>query len=341
MPDSIYDLTTLIDVVEGLPPSPGFLTNMFFPGTAESQTKDVAIDVIVNSRKLAPLCSPLTPARIVRGPGLRTNIIEPPYIKDKRALDPGRVLTRMPGERIGGSMSPAEREAGNLAVEMLDQINMIDRRIEWMAAQTLSYGRVVLEGEDYEPTLVDFQRDPALTGAYAGAARWGQPGVSIKDDLDRMSLLVAQKSGYGTTDLVFTASSWNAFRKDPEIRSDLDTLRGSRSEVETAGGVQIGGMPKGVWGNFRLWLYNDWFLDPKDGIEKPMLADGTVLLGSAGLRGKVACAAIRDTELGYLPMKYAPKSWPEKDPAVRMLMMQSAPITIPVNVNAGMAVKVL
>jgi hypothetical protein len=42
-----------------------------------------------------------------------------------------------------------------------------------------------------------------------------------------------------------------------------------------------GAIYKGRWGNFDLWLYNDWFIDPLDNVEKPMIPDGAVIMSGA------------------------------------------------------------
>jgi hypothetical protein len=52
-------------------------------------------------------------------------------------------------------------------------------------------------------------------------------------------------------------------------------------------GAQInkGAVYKGRWGNFDLWLYNDWYIDPTDNVEKPMIPDGAVIMSGADLMG--------------------------------------------------------
>ena len=73
----------------------------------------------------------------------------------------------------------------------------------------------------------------------------------------------------------------------------------------------------------------------------PMLPDGTLLIGSNQMQGVRAFGSVIDPEFAYGAMAYAPKSWVEKDPAVRMLMMQSAPMIVPSRVNASMCVTVV
>ncbi len=71
-----------------------------------------------------------------------------------------------------------------------------------------------------------------------------------------------------------------------------------------------------------------------------MIPDGTVLGVSDQLNGTRAYGAIKDPEFAYGAMAYAPKSWTQKDPAQRFLMLQSAPLVIPSRVNACLAATV-
>jgi hypothetical protein len=55
--------------------------------------------------------------KLVEQRRLQTNVFKPAYIKDKRAPDLRKPIRRMIGERLGGSMSGAEREMANLEFE--------------------------------------------------------------------------------------------------------------------------------------------------------------------------------------------------------------------------------
>jgi len=60
-----------------------------------------------------------------------------------------------------------------------------------------------------------------------------------------------------------------------------------------------------------------------------------VLVISPELDGVRCFGAIKDEEAGFQALPYFPKSWLEKDPAVRYLLMQSAPLPVPYRVNAS------
>ena len=345
----IYDTATLVHVVPNLKRPAQFLLDAFFPNRIEYTGREFAIDVDVGKRRLAPFVSPLVQGKPVENRGINTSLFAPAYIKDKRGLDPLRPVMRAIGERIGGSLTPVEREMANLQFEMEDQVQMIDRRLEWLAASILQTGSVTISGEGYPPQFVNFQRDASLTVALAAGAKWtaanvgtpGAPGtVRPSQYIDACAIQVLQMSGAVVSDLVFTPAAWSAFLLDYRVVGTIQFPPGAGGAVDITGGITTGAMFKGVWGSYRLWLYNDWYVDPDTDVQHPMLVDGNVIIASRQMEGVRAFGAIIDPEINYGAMAYAPKSWVTHDPAQRWLMMQSAPMLVPSRVNASMCVTV-
>src|SRR5579885_551233 len=95
-----YDTAKLIAVVQNLKRAQSFLLDMFFPTEVVSDTEEVAIDVDIGLRRLAPFVSPLVEGKLVEARRVQTNMFKPAYIKDKRAPDLRRPVRRMIGERI-------------------------------------------------------------------------------------------------------------------------------------------------------------------------------------------------------------------------------------------------
>jgi len=146
------------------------------------------------------------------------------------------------------------------------------------------------------------------------------------------------------TDLVFTNKSWRAFRLDTTIKDNAITFPNMNpygNQINPGAQINKGAVYKGRWGNFDLWLYNDWYIDPTDNVEKPMIPDGAVIMSGADLMGTRAFGVILDPEFNYGPLAYAPKSWVEKNPAQRLILMQSAPLVIPSRVNASLCAMVV
>lgn len=348
--ENIFDTSALVQVVPNLKTSQNWLLDKFFPNIVESNTEEVAIDVDVGLRRMAPFVSPLVEGKMVESRKYQTNTFKPAYIKDKRAPDLRKPIRRQIGERIGGEYTAAEREMLNIQFEMADQIDMINRRLEWMAASALTTGTVTVTGEGYETKVVDFARSAALTITLSGSDKWpltvafGTTNTQPSDDIEDWQTQFLKESGSVPTDIVFTNKSWKAFRLDTTIKDNAITfpaLSPFGNQINAGAQIQKGAVYKGRWGNFDLWLYNDWFIDPLDNKEKPMIPDGAVIMSSADLMGTRAFGVIMDPAFNYGPMAYAPKSWLIEDPAQRLLLMQSAPLVIPSRVNASLCATVV
>jgi hypothetical protein len=149
--ENIYDTSVLVQVVPNLKTSQNWLLDRFFPNVVTYETEEVAIDVDVGLRRMAPFVSPLVEGKLVESRKYQTNTFKPAYIKDKRAPDLRKPIRRQIGERIGGEYTAAEREMLNLQFEMTDQIDMINRRLEWMAASALVSGTVTVAGKAMKP----------------------------------------------------------------------------------------------------------------------------------------------------------------------------------------------
>jgi hypothetical protein len=340
---NIFDTNVLVGLVPNLKVAQTFLLDKFFPGIVESSSEYVSIDIDVGKRRLAPFCSPLVEGRMVESRLYNTNIFKPPYIKDKRAPDLRKPIRRQMGERIGGELTAAEREMVNIQFEMTDQIDMIKRRLEWMAAQELLGGTVTIVGDGYPTTTIDFGRDAALTVALSGGATWdnASPSTIPSDCIEQWQNIILKKSGAVATDIVFTTTAWNCFKKDPEVKATwLYPGNGGDSRIQVGAEIVRGAILKGTWGGYRLWLYNDWFVNETTNVETPMLTDGTLLMCGPDLMGTQAFASILDPVFAYGPMAYAPKTWVKEDPAQRFVMMQSAPLVIPSRVNACLSASV-
>jgi hypothetical protein len=345
-----YSTADLIQVVPTLKRPQKFLLDTFFPNVVTSDTEYVAIDIDVGMRRMSPFVSPLVQGKLVEQRRYQTNLYKPAYIKDKRAPDLRKPVMRQIGERIGGGgMTGAEREMANINFEMTDQIDMLDRRLEWMAAQALLTSTVLIEGEGFPTELVDFGRDASLTVALSGNSQWGVPAnfdAAGRDPvptqcIEQWQHNILRLSGAQATDLVFTTTPWLAFLNAVGVFGAIYFPKQGEGGNTINPGAQIapGAVYKGRWGSYNLWVYNDWFIDD-NGVEQPMLPDGTVLMSGPQLMGTRAFGQILDPAFNYASLPYAPKTWVENDPAQRILLMQSSPIVIPSRVNAGLSATV-
>ena len=335
----VYATAFLSAVVESLLRPSQFLVNRFFPTVIIADQEEIKFDVAEAKRRIAPFVSPLVQGKLVESLGYNTNTFKPAYVKDKRVFDPERPLRRAIGEAIGGSGNPGSREQMNLVREVADQVDMLMRRKEVMASEALRAGTVTVTGEGYGTVVVNFGRAAGHTITLSGASRWGQAGIKPLDNIQTWTLTVLQSIGAQITDVVMDVDAWNLFKADADVKAILDNRRGTAAEAELAAQPVAGEKLVAVIDMVRYWLYNEWYVDDA-GVEQKVLPNNTVILGSSAIEGIQHHGAIRDARAGYQAMEFFPKSWIKEDPAVRYLMMQSAPLVVPYRPNASLAATV-
>lgn len=341
MPD-IFSTDVVNGFVASLKRPVNGLTARYFATMTQDAAEEIHFDVEVKGRRVAPFVSPLLEGKIVASNTYQAKTFKPAYIKDKRVFDANRPFKRAMGEQIGGSLSPMDRMRALLANDLQDQIEMLDRRKEIMASEAIRTGKVTVVGDGYPTTVVDFGRDAALTPtALASTARWGQSAEDPLGNLQTWSDLVLKKEGTAPIDVIMGTDAWSAFRKNADVKSRLDVRRVVGNEMSMNAITEEGLVFKGTLDGFNIFVYSGWYVDPADGTEKVIWPADIVAMTTPAIEGVQAHGAIRDEEAGFQALPYFAKSWTTPDPAVRYLMMQSAPLMVPYRVNASLAVDVL
>ncbi|MES2685750.1 MAG: major capsid protein [Pseudomonadota bacterium] len=340
----IYSTVELVEVIDTAYKPVNFLRNVFFPEIQTFDTAAIAFDRLRGARKLAPFVSPCVEGRPVRRNGFTTDSFSPAYIKPKMALTPCNSVSRMPGERIGGGMSLAARRDLQIQNDFMQLVDMIDNRLEWMAAQAMTYGYVDVVGDDYPLVRVDFQRNANNAVILAGANLWSAAGTALPvSNLTTWAAVVAGNQGGSVTDVVFGANVWANFSKTTEFK-DL------YKNVQVMGGPLPGILPTvmddeqkiyhGQFGQFRIWTYNGTYTDDTGATQFYIPPNDVVMVAKQTMRGVQAFGAIMDHD-SLEAAQYFPKMWKQNDPSVIYEMVQSAPLLIPRNVDSTFRATVL
>ncbi|MBI1366875.1 MAG: major capsid protein [Alphaproteobacteria bacterium] len=338
----IYSTNEMLKALPSLRMAPQFFQDTFFPGVVNSDREEVDFDLLDDELRLAPLVSPLVEAKVMKMKSYQTSSIKPAYVKPLFALDPKQPLRRDAGEAVGGSMSAKEREAAILARGLMNQRDMILRRIEVMCADFLKTGKITLSGEDYDAVVLDFGRASGQTIALTDGDRWGQSAVSPYDDLDSWIDTMATAVGAAATDVVFGKSAWALYIADDKVKNSIDRTLGQGNSVELGQTARAPG--KAVWkgrqGTVDLWMYNDTYIDENG--DTQTLIDNNHVIGVANEAavGTQGYGAIVDPASGFAAVSYFPTSWLEPNPGRRMLMTQSSPIPFFGRPNASFCAKV-
>jgi hypothetical protein len=332
----------LMGVVEDLKRPPSWALDRYFTRIETFGTEAVDFDVIDRKRRVAPLVSPLVPAKVMNQAGRVVRSLTPAYTKDKRVFEPGRGFKRAVGEKIGGSLTPAQRIDLAIVGETEDQMNVLTRRQEVMAVEALRTGKVVLTGDQYPSVTVDFQRDAALTPAnLAGAALWSASTSTPLDNLKTWALLGLKKSGVYLTDVVMAIDVYTAFVNHASVSARWAALNSAALGTTLAlGKPQIeGGVYMGSIDGFNIFVYAGWYYDETDTEQEILPAKYIIMSAPAAVEGVRAFGAIKDHD-SLQEAEFFSKSWTDHDPSVRYIMLQSAPLMTPLRPNASLGVRV-
>lgn len=349
---SMYSTQELIQVQQRLQNLPdGFWRNRY-TRVITSDREEILFELAdIDNRKLAPFVSPNVQGRVMRGQGYAARTFRPAYTKPKHVIDPTKAIPRMMGEPIMGGMSMQARFDAHVANALRLELEAIQRLWDWMAARATIDGFVIVVGDDYPETMVDFGRDPSLTVTLSGAAVWSATGTADPlQDLADANDAAFQLGNSPITDLVFGITAYSNFIKNPAVKELLSTLtRASNAEFATIPLIQnqnyqnMGFIDSPSGGRFNLWRYSNWYsaVNSAGALTVEQFLDPEYVVGlGPGLDGTALFGAIMDYDANFrAEAAVFPKMWVEKDPSVVYTMSQSAPLFAPLNPNNSFVIK--
>ncbi len=329
-----YNTQTLMGLVPSVQQPALAFRNRVFSATVTSESEEVFFDRLADDIRIAPLVSPIMQGKVVEDQQFSTEFITPAYVKFKFPLRPAEMLKRSAGERLGGSLSLAQRKDARVMQLMAKGELMRARREELMAVEILRTGSVTIAGDGYGTRLVNFQRDAALSVTLAGGDLWSGTG-NPASDLETWSFAAQNAPGGAPlSEYWMDPKGFKLLKARLTARNELamldTTYRGSNSTLEL-GPLREKVTYVGRLGTFDIYVYQDWY-ENEAGVVTQFMPDNTVIgVGAAG--GVRAYGAIMDfDQLNAQEVFW--KTFREDDPSVEYLMCQSAPILVPTRVNA-------
>jgi hypothetical protein len=333
-----WELDAMLAQIER--PNP-WLLRTFFNREKMFTSKTIEFDLLDRGRRLAPFVAPTVAGKPMRREGYRTRQLSPAYIKPTALVVPTEAWTRRPGEGYGGALTPQQRFDAIVAEYLDEHEQMIDNRLEWMAAQSLVNGGITISGDDYPEVYVDFGRDASLTIHLLGAAKWDTVTAAPLVDIEEAALKVRRISkGAIVTDLVMDGATWNLLKGHASVQDLLDVRfrrsLGQESRIEQGPRTKLNeALYVGtINGTLDLWVYDSYYNDDA-GAEQPYIPPYTVLgIARNALEGTQYFGAILDLDAGLEPRRSFSKSKVQFNPSGLELVTQSGPLVAPKRPNA-------
>ena len=348
---SIYEPRTMMGVIRKLPPVHTFFRSTFFSHEKTFVTKSVDMDYKKGARKLAPFVSREIGGKVVPNTGYTTETYTPPFIAPDKVTTIDDILDRQPGESLYSGRTPAQRAVIQMSEDFTDLREMILRREEWMCAQAMLTGKIVVLGEGVKDTI-DFRFTNLLDISKDAKRKWkGGTAQNKYADLKAWHEKV-QKEGFTNCNVCIMASDVaTEFLMDETIQKLLDVknyalavIKPTQKEnnVTYIGTIHELGLD--------LYQYNEWYVDdwtdPANPVELPMVPAGTLMMASTHAKYSMYYGAIsvlnqRTEKWETVAGKYVPDTFIKKRPDRRFLSLQSAPVPVPHEVDSWITVKVM
>ena len=280
--DYAYLTWTQDELVELRDPRPLFLLDTFFPTVKTFTAATISWDIVEAGRKIAPFVSPFVAGKPTRRNGYRTYDLKPAYIKLADTATSADGFTRLAGEKYGGELSPGQR-LDQITAELIDQHHeMIETRLEKMAAEVLVNSQLTITADDYPTALVDFERPVGNVLALGGAALWNTLTADPLGDIEAMSFVINKASRGASVDtLLMRTSTFDLLKGHADFRELLDVAKNlspsTAGEFDLAPNNTRDATQRGkLSGKWEIWTYDATYEDDF-GVAQPFLPEGEVI----------------------------------------------------------------
>ena len=312
------------------------LLDTFFKSKKQHTSDIIDFDKRVETRRLARLGNPHNAATPVVPYGFTANSFKTLYISLMTSYSAADFLNRGYGEVTYSGVTPNARINAQVVLDMAEMRNQCIRREEWMAFKLLSGGTYTVTGDGVNATVTCNDANWLSTHVTAVTA-WTGAATTPLDDIDTMGRQVFKDSGLVADTIVMSSRAWTRFYNNPQVAKIFDTRAFNWGSLNSSLEMPAGARYHGNMMGYDLWEYNEYFLDsdsgyPAVGSETDLMTAGMVIVGSSKLRGTRHYGPIQDIESDgnavSIADPYFVKSWIDRNPAVRQVQLQSAPLVL-------------
>jgi len=346
-----FEPRTMGRLIERMPPVHTFFKSTLFKNVKTFVTKSVDVDFKKGNRALAPFVHPKLGGETIANSGFQIKSYTPPLVAPDKVTSVTDLETRMAGENIYSGTSPAERAIKKIAADFAELDEMITRREEWMAAQSIFTGEIPIIGKSLNEKIdFSFTNKETLTTT----ARWSAAASDPVADLKRWRKQV-QKTGFVNCNIcVMSDDVAAAFIKHEKVMSLLDVKNYDIAAIkprEMPNGVTYVGSINGI--GLDIYTYNEWYLDnwtdPANPVQNPLVPEKTLALLSTSAQYSMYYGGITllDGRGGaaeeFITVEGArvPDSWTARKPARRFVQLNSMPLPVPHEVDSWFVAVVL
>ncbi len=350
---NFFDNYILQALVQEIVPTQTFFKNRYFPTGAEDifAADKVLCEYQKGDRKMAPFVAERVGDIGVGRSGYSVHEFQPAYIALSRILTLDDLKKRGFGEALYSKMTPEQRQQVLVLKDADEMGEMITRREELMAAETMLTNGCIMKHIADDATKEDEMEIRFYTGdsnpaAYTPTILWDAAGAKIEADLNEMIKMLTKK-GLRASELVCSPDVADAIVNNETIMKKLDIRNYHVGEVKPlelpAGAAEVARL--NIRGRvISIISYDETYTDD-EGNDVPFIPSGKCILTApaAGrtLYGAVSQVEQADGEFHTYAGKRVPKYLSNAEGNTRSLTISSRPLMIPNNKNPFIVADVL
>lgn len=338
----LHDPRTLRAFADRYAQPKSWLKDTFFPTTAADvfSTESILLDEMKHSRKAAPFV--ISGSKNMARDGFTTDEYMPPRIAPARTMTIDDLKKRGIDEAIFNSgLTPGARAALMTIRDMNDLVDMVNRRLEMMSAETfLTNGCEMKHIDPVNPDntathKIKFYAGEQNDQLYTPSTSWSDPDADIFADLHQMVKFITSKGNRADTLIVGESVADNVMRNN-QVYKWLDNNR------YTFGNVAPAELPSGVVEICKLNIYGKWIsvvhysetYENDDGVDTPYIPTDKAILTAPGC-GRGYFAGVTQLEDGspefqHYQGKIVPKIIKDTNADIKKLQIVSRPLLVPV-----------
>lgn len=345
---------TLLAAIQQVPSVTTFLKDRYFPtndATDIFNTDEVLVEYRQGKKKLAPFVSPRKNGVTMFREGYNVHSYAPANIAPKRPLSIDDLKKKGFGEALFSNLTPAQRQMALILTDMNEMDQMITRREEAMAAETMTTNGCIMhhyadKGDEYEEKEIRFYDEAVNPAIYTPNVDWSESGADIAADLYQMIVFLTRK-GNAATDVILGTDVVDEFINNPSIQKLLDIKNyniGSVDPIELpTGAARIAQL--NIKGHKVDILTYDQTYENETGNDVPFIPANKVIV-TAPNAGRTAYGAVSqveqsDGDVHSYPGKRVPHYVSDAGNNSRSITLTGRPLLIPNTKNPWISADVL
>jgi len=343
-----YTRKRILAALEKKPETNQFFMKTFFSRTVMDDEKIIEFDIRKGKRDIARFSSPRSDGYKIKKEGYKTLQSGHLYVKMFDEYSPFDTRYRAFGS------NPYEPNTARAIAEQIEndcfakQYNMLERLLEKTAVDAFVTGKIVGEGVgvnnvlDFGYTLVGPE---ANIVTYSGQDCWDSPSsnADIIKQLEELQYNHMQRCGRRADLIIMSSDVYSYFRKHQSIKDYIDQQFYQLGKIDPKwqgeGIGSVGHFPL-ITGDVDIITYTEWYVDPDDGLEKPIFPKGKILLCSTGAECEMHYGLIENIYC-LKPVPVFPMSWTTDNGSSHIMQIESAPLPLIKDVDSFTVVNVL